>query len=120
MFLQSLICLLLGISLVSANVEKAIFLGPEPVNIPQQSPSLADLNIDVLTPANWSIRTHVEAIFPTAASPRGIETWLILDNLTDSQRYEVRICWLATVCSHPSCLSLSLTPPPPHPRFVLK
>lgn len=97
MFLQSLIFLLLGISLVAANTEKTIFLGPEPINIPQQSPSLADLHIDVLTPDSWSIRTHVEAVFPTAESPRGIETWLILDNLTESQRYEARICWLATV-----------------------
>ena len=94
-----LICLLLGvgISLVSANVEKTIFLGPEPVNIPQQHPTLSDLNIDLLTPETWSLRTHVEAIFPTAELEKGKSTWLILDNLTEGQRYEVRICWLATV-----------------------
>ncbi|KAL1864747.1 hypothetical protein Daus18300_007549 [Diaporthe australafricana] len=96
MILHSLICLILGISLVSANVEKTIFLGPEPVNIPHQQPSLLSLNIGTLTPENWSLRTHLEAIFPTAEFERGKSSWFILDNLTESQRYEVRICWLAT------------------------
>ncbi|KAJ0124645.1 hypothetical protein J7T55_005985 [Diaporthe amygdali] len=96
MNLPSLICLILGISLASANVEKTIFLGPEPVNIPEQQPSLLSLNLDTLTPENWSLRTHIEAIFPTEDFARGKSTWLILDNLTESQRYEVRICWLAT------------------------
>ncbi|KAI3390659.1 hypothetical protein diail_8981, partial [Diaporthe ilicicola] len=96
MVLPSLICLILGISLASANVEKTIFLGPEPVNIPEQQPSLLSLNIDTLTPENWSLRTHLEARFPTAEFERGQSSWFILDNLTESQRYEVRICWLAT------------------------
>lgn len=86
----------LGISLVSANTEKTIFLGPEPVNIPAQSPSLNALNIDTLTPNNYSIRTHLDAIFPTPDLARGKESWLILDDLTEGQRYEVRVCWLAT------------------------
>ncbi|KAK7733064.1 hypothetical protein SLS53_007581 [Cytospora paraplurivora] len=94
----SLICLFLGMitSLVSANVEKTIFLGPGPVNVPHQHPTLSDLNIDSLTPEAWSLRTHLEAIFPTEELARGKSTWLILDNLTEGQRYEVRICWLAT------------------------
>lgn len=97
MLLVSLICLTLGISLATANVEKTIFLGPEPVNIPNQQPSLSTLNIDTLTPDNWSLRTHIEASFPTADFSRGSSSWFILDNLTEGQRYEVRICWLATV-----------------------
>lgn len=101
MFFRTLLCLCLGISLTSANTEKVIFLGPEPVNIPAQSTSLAALNIDTLTPVNYSLRTHLDAIFPTEDFPRGKETWLILDNLTESQRYEVRVCWLATVSSLP-------------------
>lgn len=96
MILAGLICLTLGISLASANVEKTIFLGPEPVNIPDQQPSLSSLNIDTLTPEDWSLRTHLEAIFPTTESERGRSSWFILDNLTEGQRYEVRICWLAT------------------------
>ncbi|POS80782.1 hypothetical protein DHEL01_v200827 [Diaporthe helianthi] len=99
MFLASLICLTLGTSIASANVEKTIFLGPEPVNIPpNQQPSLSSLNIDSLTPDdnNWSLRTHIEASFPTKDSSRGSSSWFILDNLAEGQRYEVRICWLAT------------------------
>lgn len=97
--------------MTSANTEKAIFLGPEPVNIPAQSTSLAALNIDTLTPVNYSLRTHLDAIFPNEEFPRGKETWLVLDNLTESQRYEVRVCWLATVSSS--------TPPPPGPSLSL-
>lgn len=97
MIIASLICLVLGISLASANVEKTIFLGPEPVNIPDQQPSLSSLNIDTLTPDDWSLRTHLKASFPTEQAQRGTSSWFILDNLTEGQRYEVRICWLATV-----------------------
>lgn len=104
MLFKILLCLCLSISLTSANTEKAIFLGPEPVNIPAQSTSLAALHIDTLTPVNYSLRKHLDVIFPTEEFPRGKEAWLILDNLTESQRYEVRVCWLATVspltCSH--------------------
>lgn len=106
MILASLICLTLGISLASANVEKTIFLGPEPVNIPNQQPSLSTLNIDTLTPEDWSLRTHLEATFPTEGFKRGSSSWFILDNLTEGQRYEVRICWLATVSFRPKLLNI--------------
>ncbi|KAG8163989.1 hypothetical protein KVR01_005907 [Diaporthe batatas] len=100
MLLASLICLALGISIspAAANVEKTIFLGPEPVNIPSQQPSLSALNIDTLTPDddNWSLRTHIDASFPTQDSSRGSSSWFILDGLAEGRRYEVRICWLAT------------------------
>lgn len=113
MFFITLLCLCLSISLTSANTEKAIFLGPEPVNIPAQSTSLAALNIDTLTPVNYSLRTHLDAIFPTEEYPRGKEAWLILDNLTESQRYEVRVCWLATVSS----LSIPHSPHTQHAHY---
>lgn len=95
--LQTLLCLVATIvSPASANTEKTIFLGPEPVNIPQHTPSLADLRIDTLTPTHFSLRSHIDAIFPTRERQRGTETWLLLDRLTEGQRYEVRVCWLAT------------------------
>lgn len=99
MFLRTpLLCLPTGlISLAAANVEKTIFLGPEPVNVPQQPPSLADLRLDVLTPDHYARRTHVGAVFPTSELPRGTDTWLVLDDLEEDRRYEVRICWAATV-----------------------
>jgi hypothetical protein len=83
---------------VTANVEKTIFIGPSVVKIPQQRPTLDDLHLGVLTHLNRSIRTHVAASFPTSTSAGGKVTWMLLDNLTEGQRYEVRICWAATVC----------------------
>lgn len=99
MFLHTFLYLsVIGMPLLAlANAEKAIFLGPAPVNLPQQSPSLADLHLDVLTPDDSLLRTHLAAVFPTDEQPRGAETWLLLDSLTEGQRYEVRVCWLATV-----------------------
>jgi len=83
--------------IISANVEKTIFLGPEPAIIPSQHPTLADLALDALTPSNWSLRTTLPSSFPTDVYPRGRPIWLLLDALSHGQRYEVRICWAATV-----------------------
>ncbi|KAK1761441.1 hypothetical protein QBC47DRAFT_397408 [Echria macrotheca] len=89
-------CLLLARQAL-ANVEKTIFLGPRPVSIPLASPTLEDLHIDTLNPQNpWSLRTQLTAKFPSATSPEGYTTWLLLDSLTEGQRYEVRVCWPAT------------------------
>lgn len=85
-----------GFQQVLANTEKAIFLGPQTVNIPSAKPNLDDLYIDILTPSNWSIRTHIEAEFPSESNQAGKSTWLLLDNLTEGQRYELRVCWAAT------------------------
>lgn len=99
---------------VLANTEKTIFLGPDTVRVsPSQHPNLEDLRLDTLTPQNWSLRTALPRIFPTASHPAGRATWLLLDGLTKDQRYEVRICWAATVCiffffTHPSTLSLNI------------
>ncbi|KAI1099630.1 hypothetical protein F4804DRAFT_337045 [Jackrogersella minutella] len=87
---------ILLIATVYANTEKAIFLGPPTVNIPSAHPTLEDLHVDTLTPTNGAIRTHLEAQFPNIPSPHGKATWLILDELTEGQRYEVRVCWAAT------------------------
>lgn len=80
----------------SANVEKAIFLGPATVNIPLQKPTLSDLNLHTLTPETTgnTIRTRLARQFPQ----EGIDppaTWLLLDTLTEGQRYELRVCWAA-------------------------
>ncbi|KAK9783945.1 hypothetical protein SCAR479_00504 [Seiridium cardinale] len=91
------VCLMAGIIATAlANTEKAIFLGPKPVNIPPTHPNLEDLRIDSLRPGHWAIRTHVEAQFPSATAKFGKATWLVLDELTDGQRYELRVCWAAT------------------------
>ena len=85
------------ISLVHGNVEKTIFLAPEAIQIPQQRPSLQDLNLEVLSPLNSELRRQLFATFPKPSSPKGTEAWFLLDRLTQHQRYEVRICWAATV-----------------------
>ena len=97
MALQFLLAAIFCVQACLANVEKTIFLGPDAVNIPLQHPTLEDLNLDVLTPDNWSLRTHIEARFPSDGLEKGKSTWYLLDSLRKDQRYEVRICWPATV-----------------------
>ena len=104
-----LLVLLLCLRAALANVEKTIFLGPPTVNVPLQHPTLEALHIDVLTPSNPSIRTHVQAA-REIDSPYA--TWLLLDELREGQRYEVRICWSASVSLRhlPHPLSFRLSP----------
>lgn len=84
---------------VLGNVEKAIFLGPEPIDIhnPQQQPNIDSLRLEVLSPLNTQLRRQLSASFPSLTSPKGTEAWFLLDRLRSQQRYEVRICWAATV-----------------------
>lgn len=99
-------------SLVAANAEKVIFLGPAAVSIPLAKPTLSDLNLLTLSPNASSIRTNLSRVFPDDAvegQRKGHSTWLLLDNLTEGQRYELRVCWAATVswilgldCLHPT------------------
>ena len=82
----------------AANVEKVIFTAPDEINIPTTPPTLSSLALNTLTHNNLKLRTHVYAAFPETSSDRGVATWLLLDNLTANQRYEVRVCWSANVC----------------------
>ncbi|KAK3320905.1 hypothetical protein B0T19DRAFT_430900 [Cercophora scortea] len=96
--LPQLLTSLLGLQTALCNVEKTIFLGPASSIIPLAHPTLSDLHIDTLTPStrqSSSLRTRLAAAFPDSAS-QGIATWLLLDELTAGQRYEVRVCWAAT------------------------
>jgi hypothetical protein len=95
------VCLAALIATTLANTEKAIFLGPKTINIPATHPNLEDLRIRTLTPSNPAVRTHVNAQFPNATAKFGKATWAILDQLTEGKRYELRVCWAATV-SHGS------------------
>ena len=81
-----------------ANVEKTVFLAPAGTHVPAQHPNLDDLHLDVLSPLQWSLRRQLQAEFPTHNATKGIESWYLLDGLHAGQRYEVRICWRATVC----------------------
>jgi len=93
-----LLCTVTQLWTVKANVEKTIFLGPSPVALPNAHPGLDDLRLDVLDPARSLIlATQLAVQFPTAPAPRGLESWYLLRGLEDGRRYEVRICWPATV-----------------------
>jgi hypothetical protein len=82
---------------VQANVEKTIFLAPAIATIPSEQPALDDLGLERLSPQSPVVRTRLNASFPTTAAPEGTESWFFLENLNPGQRYEVRVCWLATV-----------------------
>lgn len=92
-----LLCFLPVIASVLANVEKTIFIAPEAIEIPQQHPNLNDLHLDVLTTENPTLRTLLPASFPKPPNTRGTISWFLLENLRQTQRHEVRICWPATV-----------------------
>ncbi|KAK3345217.1 hypothetical protein B0H65DRAFT_524928 [Neurospora tetraspora] len=101
----SLLC-----SVVLANVEKTIFLGPSSsshseeniIKDDQQAQRWLDNklhHIHTLTPTpndRSSLRTRLKRVFPSADHPRGQDAWFLLDGLTEGQRYEVRVCWAAT------------------------
>ncbi|TVY54592.1 hypothetical protein LSUE1_G008676 [Lachnellula suecica] len=88
--------LALQIYTVSANTEKAIFLGPSSLQIPVEHPTLEDLKLEALSPQHWSLRTHIRAEFPTNSSKHGQASWYLLHGLEEGRRYEARICWAAT------------------------
>ena len=92
-----LLFLLLQAGFASANTEKIIFLGPSSLQVPLEHPTLENLQLDVLSPHHWSLRTYIQAEFPTNSSKYGQSSWYLLDRLQEGQRYEVRICWAATV-----------------------
>ncbi|KAJ3580004.1 hypothetical protein NPX13_g558 [Xylaria arbuscula] len=79
------------------NTEKTIFLGPPPVDIESRTyPALERLQLVSLSPDNFALRSHLRAEFPSNGSRRGAPSWFLLHNLTEGQRYEVRVCWAAT------------------------
>lgn len=83
----------------NANVEKTIFLAPSDSPLPSDT-GLDDLGLERLSPLAPALRTHLNASFPASDTPLGTESWYFLENLAAGQRYEVRICYLATVCMH--------------------
>jgi len=97
MLSPSFVLLLGAIGTVLANTEKVIFVAPQDVQIPLEHPTLEDLQLDSISPQHWSLRTYVSAAFPTNASRNGLSSWFLLHRLNEGQRYEVRICWAATV-----------------------
>lgn len=81
----------------AANVEKTIFVAPHPEPVPAESPVVDDLGLERLSPDEFKLRTNLNASFPMQIQPDGTESWFFLEGLSPGQRYEVRVCWLATV-----------------------
>lgn len=100
--------LLLQIYSVSANTEKVIFLGPSSLQVPVEHPTLEDLKLEALSPHHWSLRTHIRAEFPTNSSKYGQSSWYLLHGLEEGKRYEVRICWAATVSTRSAAFNSGL------------
>ncbi|KAE8350592.1 hypothetical protein BDV28DRAFT_35725 [Aspergillus coremiiformis] len=95
MLCQYLFFLLAFSFIATANVEKTIFIAPQPLTIPTADPTLDDLGLERLSSSSPVLRTSINATFPTTESP-GTDSWYFLENLNPGQRYEVRVCWLAT------------------------
>jgi len=99
---------------VNANTEKLIFLGPSAITIPNVHPGLDDLRLDTLSPTGQHIlETQLSVKFPTEAEPRGVQSWYLIEGLQEGRRYELRICWVATVSKIIICLSVMPCELPP-------
>jgi hypothetical protein len=93
-----LLLLLTSAAAVRANTEKTIFVGPSSIALPNVKPGLDDLCLNTLSPDSPILQTQLSVAFPSEESDRGVQSWYLLDQLRAGQRYELRICWLATVC----------------------
>lgn len=98
---------IVNIHIAHANVEKTIFLAPQASTIPSEESDLDDLGLERLSPDAPVVRTQLNASFPTNDAPSGTESWFFLENLNPGQRYEVRVCWLAT---QPTSFTLTTYP----------
>lgn len=86
---------------VNANVEKTIFLGPRAAALSNALPSIDTLASSALSPASSILSTRIPVEFPTESAPRGLESWHLVRRLDHGRRYEVRVCWPATVSPIP-------------------
>lgn len=93
----ALLCVVSQAWTVKANVEKTIFLGPSAVTLPDVRPSLDDLYLHALSSLEPILPTQLAVQFPLNTQPHGLESWYLLSGLEEGRRYEVRICWPATV-----------------------
>lgn len=97
--IAALLCIVSQAWTVNANVEKTIFLGPSAVTLPDVHPNLDDLHLRSLSSLKPILPTQLSVQFPSNTKPHGLESWYLLSGLEEGRRYEVRICWPATVSS---------------------
>jgi hypothetical protein len=113
------LCIVTQLWTVTANVEKTVFLGPRAVTLPNVRPSLDDLGLHTLSPVHKILPTQLHVQFPATSTPRGLESWYLLWNLEEGRRYEVRVCWPATVSSR-RFLSGTVANPPATDRLLAR
>lgn len=87
--------------LIRANTEKIIFSAPDEINLGDAHPNLLDLRLQTFTTSKLQLHTILPVAFPNDQEPHGVQSWYLLQTLTEGQRYEVRVCWPATVCEFP-------------------
>ena len=95
----ALLCIVSQAWTVFANVEKTIFLGPSAVTLSDVRSRVDDLHLHVLSSRDPILPTQLSVSFPSTSQPHGLESWYLLGGLKEGARYEVRICWPATVRS---------------------
>ncbi|KAF2274298.1 uncharacterized protein EI97DRAFT_444301 [Westerdykella ornata] len=86
--------------MVTANVEKTIFVTPQPIQHSNDLVNFENTHIEALSAAPNSaasvLHTQLPVQFPSSTAPHGRESWYLLKDLEAGRRYEVRICWPAT------------------------
>ena len=98
-YVALLLCLAAFILPVLSNVEKVIFLPPSAIRLPSHHQSiLEELHLETLSPTLPSLRRSLATSFLKTDSLRSTESWFLLGDLVQNRRYEVRLCWAATVC----------------------
>ncbi|KAF4556867.1 Hypothetical protein D9617_1g087490 [Elsinoe fawcettii] len=86
---------MLHLSPALANTEKVIFLAPKKIDLPQDGPSIKDLDLVTLSPQSTSFRGALPVTFANSTYPKGRQSWYVLRDLSPRTRYEVRVCWAA-------------------------
>jgi hypothetical protein len=92
-----LVILVSPLALVAANVEKTIFIAPESIIIPNVSPGLEDLCLEHISLSAPRIQKSISVGTATEVQPLGEQSWYLITDLVPGTRYEVRICWPASV-----------------------
>ena len=80
-----------------ANTEKVIFQQAPPTEILTEVQPWLGANPRTLTPSDPVLRASLPVAFPKLEQPQGLASWYRLADLAVNQRYEVRVCWAATV-----------------------
>ena len=99
-FINFLVLVAFCFQFALGNVEKIIFKGPAPLSIPSEGPTLENLQLLTINPTNATLRTPIQPMWANEEFPKGTTSWFIMHNLTEGQRYELRLCWAATVSTH--------------------